>query len=151
MHEALVRAGVASQFVTINGSAHGFLGKAAERANAKVGILESAVAWANGNALERESSAGDSRALPDALNRSDNEMNLTRSIELEAVAALPPDAVGPEARFPALMKGVIVRIRGIRDGSPNHADTVRCREEVWRMAGWVRCSWASRLPDARWR
>jgi hypothetical protein len=110
-----------------------------ERATGRLLTLDAMVAWVNGNALEQESPGrGDTRALLDALNRSDREMNLTRSLERDAVAALPPDVTGPEARFPSLLKDVIVRIRGIRDASSDTAGTVRCRQEVWQMAGWIK-------------
>jgi hypothetical protein len=108
--------------------------QAAERAAARLRTLDAMVAWVNGNALERESPAGDSHALLEALNRSDSEINLTRSLALEALAALPPNDAGPEARFPSLMKDVIVRIRG----SAAPPGIVRCRQEVWRLAGWVK-------------
>lgn len=110
-----------------------------ERVTGRLATLDAMVAWVNGNALEQESPGrGDTRALLEALNRSDSELYLTRSLEREALAALPPDGAGPEARFPSLMKDVIVRIRGVRDGSTGPAGTVRCRQEVWRMAGWIK-------------
>ena len=109
-----------------------------ERAAGRLLTLDAIVAWVNGNALEQESPGrGDKRALLEALNRSDSEMNLMRSLEWEAVAVLPPEFIGPEARFPSLMKDVIVRIRGVRDAS-GPAGTVRCRQEVWQMAGWIK-------------
>lgn len=112
--------------------------RAVREAAGRLWTLDAMVAWMNGNALEQESPGHDSRALFEALNRSDTEMNQIRSLELEAVAALPPDTDGPEAQFPSLMKDVIVRIRGVRDGSGDRGGTVRCRQEVWRMAGWIK-------------
>jgi hypothetical protein len=91
------------------------------------------VAWVNGDALEREGPAQDSRELLDALNRSDTEIHLARSLEQEALAALPPDISAAEAQFPALGKDVIVRIR--RFGrAPGSAGTFECKQEVWRIA-----------------
>ena len=78
--------------------------RAVERATGGARILEALIAWVNGSALERESPAGDSRALLETLNRSDTEIDLTRSLEREALAALPPDASGPEAQLPALRR-----------------------------------------------
>ena len=113
--------------------------RAVERTTGRLSALDAMVAWVNGNALEQESPGrGDAHALLEALNRSDSEIYMTRSLEREALAALPPDGAGPEARFPSLMKDVIVRIRGVRDGFANPAGTVRCRQEVWRMAGWIK-------------
>ena len=110
-----------------------------ERAAGGLLTLDAMVAWVNGNALERESPGrADSHTLSEALNRSDSEINLTRSLEREAVAALPLDGAGPEARFPSLMKDVIVRIRAVRDGSADTAGTLRCRQEVWQMAGYIK-------------
>ena len=108
--------------------------RAAERATEKAGTLEALVAWINGAALERETPAGDSPALLEALNRSDTEIASTRSLERDGLAALPPDVSRPDAQFPAFMKDVIVRLRGTR--SPGAGDgTVRCRQEVWRIDG----------------
>jgi hypothetical protein len=62
--------------------------------------------------------------------RSDAGIYLTRSLQREALAAMPPDLPMPEAVLPALKKDVIVRIRrlgGSADG------TVRLRQEVWRI------------------
>ena len=77
--------------------------------------------------------AADSRAQLDALNRSDNEIEQTRSQERAALAALPPEAAGPEAQFPALKNDVVVRIRGA--GSSAAGRTARCRQEIWVLSG----------------
>jgi hypothetical protein len=107
--------------------------RAVERASGSAGALEALVAWVSGTALGREGPAGDSRALLEALNRSDTEIAATRSVQRDALAALPPDVSRPEAQFPAFMKDVIVRMRGSRPPSGEHAGTVRCRQEVWRI------------------
>jgi hypothetical protein len=117
---------------------------AAEQAAGSVRLLEALVAWVNGNALERDAPVRDSRALPDsrvlleALNRSDDAIHQIRTLEKEALAALPPDVpASGEAQFPALQRDLIVRIRQMR--SPADATgTLRCREEVWRFAASVR-------------
>jgi hypothetical protein len=111
--------------------------RAVEQASAKARILEALAAWIGGRAIERESPEGDSRTLLDALNRADTEIALVRSLEREALAALPPDSSRAEEQFPALMKDAIVRIRGV--GAPAEpGGTIRCRQEIWRLAGTVR-------------
>jgi hypothetical protein len=107
--------------------------RAAQRASAKAEILEALVAWADATAPEIEAPAGDSRALLQAINRSDAEIHSTRAVERDALSALPPDVSKPEAQFPAFMKDVIVRLRGV--GPPAaRPGTQRCRQEIWRMA-----------------
>jgi hypothetical protein len=69
-----------------------------------------------------------------ALNRSDAGINLTRSVERDALAALPQDFDMPEAQFPALLKDAIVRIRRSGTGA-DPAGPVRFRQEVWRLEG----------------
>jgi hypothetical protein len=111
--------------------------RAVDRAAQKADALEALAAWANGTALERETPEGDSRALLEALNRSDTEIASTRSAARDALKALPPDVSRPDAQFPAFMKDVIVRMRGTH--SPAAPDgTVRCRQEVWRLEGSVK-------------
>jgi hypothetical protein len=111
--------------------------RAVEQASAKARILEALAAWIGGRALDRESPEGDSRALLEALNRSDTEIALMRSLEREALAVLPPDSSRAEEQFPALMKDGIVRIRGV-GASAEPGGTIRCRQEIWRLAGAVR-------------
>jgi hypothetical protein len=111
--------------------------RAVDRVAQKAGALEALAAWANGTAIERETPEGDSRALLEALNRSDAEIASTRSAARDALKALPPDVSRPDAQFPAFMKDVIVRMRGTH--SPAAPDgTVRCRQEVWRLDGSVK-------------
>jgi hypothetical protein len=111
--------------------------RAVDRAAQKADALEALAAWANGTALERETPEGDSRALLEALNRSDTEIASTRSAARDALKALPPDVSRPDAQFPAFMNDVIVRMRGTH--SPAAPDgTVRCRQEVWRLEGSVK-------------
>ena len=107
--------------------------RAFEVADRKATGLEALTAWASGAALERESPAADSRAQLDALNRADNEIEQTRSLERVALTALPPEAATPEAQFPALKKDVIVRMRGA--GLSADGRTARCRQEIWVLSG----------------
>jgi hypothetical protein len=111
--------------------------RAVERAREKVRTLEALEAWADGNALQQEAPAPDSKALLEALNRSDAGINLTRSFETEALAALPQDFSTPEAQFPALMKDVIVRIRRL-GAAADSAGQLKFKQEVWRLEGAVR-------------
>jgi hypothetical protein len=105
-----------------------------ERAAGRVRTLEALVAWVNGNAIERDTPAQDSRELLVALNRSDNAIYWTRSLEQEALAALPPDlSAASEAQFPALTRNPIVRVRR-QEASAAPGGTVRCRQEVWGFA-----------------
>jgi hypothetical protein len=104
--------------------------RAVKSAAASVRALEALDAWVNGNALEREAPAQDSHALQELRSRSDVGIYLTRSLQREALAAMPPDLPMPEAVLPALNKDVIVRIRPL-GGSADGA--VRLRQEVWRI------------------
>ena len=107
---------------------------AVEDAASKVSALEALAAFAEAGALEREGPAGDSRALLEAMNRADTEMAAARSLERDALAALPPDVSRPEAQFPAFMKDLIVRMRGASSPAwTSPAGTVKCRQEVWRL------------------
>ncbi len=103
---------------------------AMEQADGRARELEALVAWLNGNALEREDSAQDSRALLDALNRSDAGVRQTRSLEREARAVLPPVVSAPEAQFPALQDNMIVRMRML---SASAGKTVKCKQEIWQL------------------
>jgi hypothetical protein len=114
--------------------------RALERAASGVRNLEALTAWIDGNSLERAAPARDSRALLEAQNRADTGIYSIRSLEREALAALPPDLPMPEAQLPALRKDVIVRIRrlgrspaasGIAGGIVNY------RQEIWRLVGSV--------------
>lgn len=108
--------------------------RALERAASKVRDLEALTAWVEGNSFERVALARDSRALLEAQKRSDNEVHSIRSLEREALAALPPDLPMPEAQLPALKKDLIVRIR--RLGAPSGTSgIVKYRQEVWRIEG----------------
>jgi hypothetical protein len=99
--------------------------RALERAASRVRDLEALTAWVDGNSLERVALAQDSRALLEAQNRSDAGIHSIRSLEREALAALPPDLPMPEAQLPALKKDVIVRIRRLGNS--------RYRQEIWRL------------------
>jgi hypothetical protein len=111
--------------------------RSAEEATRHARIVEAMAAWMNGNALEREGPSGDSAEFLQALNRADMEIDLTRSAERNAVAVLPPDESQTEAQFPALMKDIIVRIRGM-GASSAQGGTIRCKQEIWRFAGSAR-------------
>jgi hypothetical protein len=101
--------------------------RSVERASGSVRTLEALVAWVNGNVLERDTPPPDSRALLEALNRSDDTIHWTRSLEQQALAMLPPDvSTTSEGQFPALEKDVIVRIRR-QEGSAEAGGTVKCR------------------------
>jgi hypothetical protein len=64
--------------------------------------------------------------------RADDEIDLAVSMKAAARAALPPDLSQPQAKFPELQKGVIVRIR--REPPAWGAITAsRCLQEVWRF------------------
>jgi hypothetical protein len=56
-------------------------------------------------------------------------MAAARSLQRDALAALPPDVSRSDAQFPAFMKDLIVRLRG----SQSPAGSVKCRQEVWRL------------------
>jgi hypothetical protein len=103
------------------------------QAIATAAALEALAAWVSGTALERETPAGDSRDLLEALNRADTEIDLTRSLERKVTATLPPDASKPEEQFPALKKEVIVRMRGAGSAA-DRGETLRCRQEIGRIA-----------------
>ena len=105
--------------------------RALDGAASNVRDLEALTAWIDGSALERAALAQDSRALLDAQNRADAGIHSIRSLEKEALAALPPDLPMSEAQLPALKKDVIVRIRRL-GGS---AGITRYRQEVWRLEG----------------
>jgi hypothetical protein len=107
--------------------------RAAEQADGTARALEALAAWINGAALET-GPGRDPRPLLEALNRSDAEIDDTRSLESEALAALPPDVSTPEAQFPALKKNLIVRIRRV-PASAAPRGTVRYRQEVWGIEG----------------
>jgi hypothetical protein len=105
---------------------------AVERAGSKANGLEALAAWTGGAALEGKS-AMEAHSLADTLNRADREIEQTRSLERAALAALPPDAAGPEAQFPALKKNVIVRVKGA--GSSADGRIARCKQEIWILSG----------------
>ena len=111
--------------------------RAMEQAAGRVRILEAMIAWVNGSALEREGSEDDSHALLEALNRSDTEISLTRTLEREAEGTLPPMTSRSEAQFPAMMKDAVVRIRGL-GLSADPGGTLKCRQEIWRFTGSVK-------------
>jgi len=99
---------------------------AADRASDDDHLLEALVAWVNGDALERDFSSLESRTLREALGRSDAEIGVVRSLEREALDALPPPLPENEVQFPALRKDLIVRIS--RSGASAF------RQEVWTVA-----------------
>jgi len=111
--------------------------RAVEASAARIRVLEGLAAWVGGNVLDREGPADDSPALLEALSRSDAEIDLTRSLEQTALAALPPAVSTAEAEFPALDKNMILRIRRL-SGSPVALATEKCRQEIWVLSGPVR-------------
>ena len=110
---------------------------AMEQSARNVSTLEVQVALFNGNALGQEGPSDDTRALLEALNRSDTEIDATRTLQQQGRAALTPDVSVPEVQLPALMRDVIVRIRRI-PGSSGSVGTVRSREEVWQVESLIR-------------
>jgi len=99
---------------------------AGERAVAE---LESVASWAN---RVTEAQIGAAAEWEGLLARSEKEIDLFRATEIEAAAALPPNSSQAEARFPALQRGVIVRIR-----RPTQQNALKglilCRQEIWHM------------------
>ena len=85
--------------------------RAVERADRSVRELEALTAFVNANTLGREGPTKDSRALVKAQTQSDTEIRAIRSLEREAIAALPPDLPMPEAQLPALRKDMIAIAR----------------------------------------
>jgi hypothetical protein len=118
--------------------------RAVEVSAARIRVLEGLAAWVGGNVLDREGPADDSPALLEALSQSDAGIDLTRSLEQTALAALPPEVSSPEAAFPALDKNMIVRIRRLSKSPVGLAtDPValakeKCRQEIWLLTGPVR-------------
>jgi hypothetical protein len=110
---------------------------AMEQSARNVSMLEVQVALFNGNALEQEGPSGDARALLEELNRSDTEIDATRTLQQQGRAALTPDVSVPEVQLPALMRDVIVRIRRIR-GSAGSVGTVRSEQEIWQVESLIR-------------
>ena len=104
--------------------------RAVESASGKVLAVDALNAWVNGDALETEAPVQDSRALPALRRRSDAGTYLIRSLQREALAAMPPHLPMPEAVLPALKKDFIVRIRWLGGSAEG---TVRLRQEVWRI------------------
>jgi hypothetical protein len=97
---------------------------AADQADDNGHLLEALVAWVNGDALEKDASGPD-RALQEALVRSDAGIRQTRALGREALAALPPDLPGSEARLPPLRNDLIVRM--------TRANGL-LRQEIWTFA-----------------
>ncbi len=92
--------------------------------------LESAASW--GNRILQEAPGGSPAAIEweDLIERSDRAIDLVRNAEIEAAGALPPNSTQAEAKFPALQRGVIVRIRR---PSAQHLEKglIMCRQEIW--------------------
>ena len=98
--------------------------QAISRAGAAVRNLEPLAAWSNRPAVDSDR----------LLDRSDREIDSVRTAETEALALLPQDTSAGEARFPALAKNVIVRIRRTHSRNPQD-QSVRCLQELWWMEG----------------
>jgi hypothetical protein len=107
---------------------------AVARASAGVRELEAMAAWVSGEALMQDGPASDSRALAEAESRSDALIHSIRSLERDALTALPPDLPLPEAQLPALRKDLIVRLRWL-GGSAAAGETAKYKQEVWRPQG----------------
>jgi len=91
---------------------------AAARAAAKAEILEAQLAWADGAIL------ADDAQPQENCQRATSAIELVRTLQREALAALPPDLSAPEAQFPALEKHMIVRLRRLPAGY---------RQEIWKF------------------
>lgn len=107
---------------------------AVARASARVRELEAMAAWVSGQALDPAGPASDLRALGEAEGRSDTLIHAIRSLEREALTALPPDLPLPEAQLPALRKDLIVRLRWL-GGSGAAGETAKYKQEIWRPEG----------------
>jgi hypothetical protein len=107
---------------------------AVARASARVRELEAMAAWVSGEALMQDGPASDSRALAEAESRSDALVHSIRSLERDALTALPPDLPLPEAQLPALRKDLIVRLRRL-GGSAAAGETAKYKQDIWRPEG----------------
>lgn len=102
--------------------------------------LEAAASWGN-PILQREPAGSETAARwEDLMARSDRAIDLLREADIEAAGELPPNSTQAEAKFPALQRGVIVRIRR---PSAQHLEKglIMCRQEIWHME--------SPMPGAR--
>lgn len=113
---------------------------AIEQGRRSVEMLEPLAAWGNHAGPERVTKmpAADWERL---LDQSDREIDSLRNAEAEAHAVLPPDASGAEAKFPALARNLVVRLRTLpsRD-SVNTGGHARYLQEVWRRETTMRGS-----------
>lgn len=107
---------------------------AVARASARARELEAMAAWVSGQALTEDGPVSDSRALAEAESRSDSLIHAIRSLERDALTALPPDLPLPEAQLPALRKDLIVRLRWL-GGSAAAGETAKYKQEIWRPEG----------------
>jgi hypothetical protein len=101
-----------------------------------VGTLEPLAAFANRTSgfsgFDAEPGSPTTVEWDRVLQRSDREIDLLHAAEEDTLRMLPPDMSLTEAKFPALDKNLIVRIRRIQ-GRNSEAGAVRCLQEIWRM------------------
>jgi len=98
-------------------------------AEGRVAKVERLAAWAN-----RVQAGSPEAAKWAALEqRAETEIDSLRAAEAAAVASLPPIASEGEARFPALDKDTIVRLRG-QSWRDSQDGLVRFVQEIWRSA-----------------
>lgn len=102
------------------------------RGDERVRTLEPLVAWAN-----REDWAVSTNPAADVweqlFDQSDREIDLLRSTETQALAALPPDSAAGEDKFPPLEKNLVIRLRSVPHRSYMQSDgRIRFLQEVWR-------------------
>lgn len=100
-------------------------------AERRVASLEAVASWANRIPGEEATSASGVE-WEQLLERSDRAIDLVRIAEYEAAAVLPPNSSQAEARFPAIQRGVIVRIRR-PPAQSSQKGMVLCRQEIWHM------------------
>ena len=105
---------------------------AVARADASVRALQPLAAWANRKewAVSTDPTADKWEQLFD---QSDREIDLLRSAEATALAALPPNPANAEDKFPPLEKDLVIRIRSLPYPTGAKSDpAIRYLQEVWR-------------------
>jgi hypothetical protein len=106
---------------------------AAAQVDVSLRKLEALAAWGNLASLDKAQRTKLPASEWEILEqRADDEVNMAVSTKAAARAALPPDLSQPQAKFPELQKGIIVRMR--REPPAWGAITAsRCLQEVWRF------------------
>lgn len=120
--------------------AEGKVWQAITDARRRVANLESVASWANHIPEDELAASFSAVEWEQLLERSERAIDLLRTAEMEAAASLPPNSSQAEARFPALQRGVIVRIRR-PSTQASQKGLILCRQEIWHME--------SPMPGAR--